>query len=293
MSRRAGFALLAIGLIGAITVSWWALALWPMPAATPVWLARAREVCFGNAGDELPNAGGWVLLLGEPIGMLAVLLVVWGDAVREAFGALARRGAGQLLLGASAVGLLFGVRWVSQRVADARGEPFDVAAAGVPERLDDAPPPLQLLDQAGDTIRLDHYAGRPVVVAFAYGHCETVCPVIVHDLITAAVRLGTRAPELLFVTLDPWRDTPARLPAIARAWELSPGMHVVSGEVLQVEAVLDAWKVPRSRNATTGEIVHPRLAYLIDGAGRMTARLDGRAESMIAAVERLDPSGVR
>jgi cytochrome oxidase Cu insertion factor (SCO1/SenC/PrrC family) len=285
MSRRAGLALLAIGLIGGITASWWALALWPMPPAAPVWLARAREVCFGAAGDGLPDAGGWILLVGEPLGMAAILLTVWGDAVREALTVLSRRWAGRLVLGATAVSLLVGMRWAMQRVADVRGEPFDVAA-GAPVQLDAEPPPLQLLDQSGDTIRLERYAGRPVLVAFAYGHCETVCPVIVHDLIAAGARLGARAPELLFVTLDPWRDTPARLPAIAEAWRLTSALSTCMPEV---EAALDAWGVPRSRNATTGEIIHSRLAYLIGESGRVRARLDGRTQTVIAAIEALDP----
>ncbi len=292
MSRRAGLALLASGLIVVITGSWWALALWPMPAAAPVWLARAREICFGNAGDGLPDPGGWVLLVGEPLGMAALLLTIWGDAVREAFGALSRRWPGRILLGASGAGLLLGMRWAAQRVADARGEPFETVASA-PVRLDAVPPPLRLLDQTGDTIQLEQYAGRPVVVAFVYGHCETVCPVIVHDLIAGTARLGAKAPELLLITLDPWRDTPARLATIAAAWELPAGAHLLSADVPQVEAVLHAWGVGRSRNATTGEIVHPRLAFLIGESGRITARLDGRAESLIAAVERLDQHTAR
>ncbi|MDZ4862296.1 MAG: SCO family protein [Gemmatimonadota bacterium] len=292
MRRRAALALVALGCITAITVSWWALALWPMPATTPLWLARAREVCFGNAGDGLPNAGGWILLVGEPLGMVAILLAVWGDAVREGLGVLSRRWTGRLLLGGTAAGMLVGMRWAAQRVLDARGEPFD-ALASAPVRLDREPPPLRLLDQAGDTIRLEQYIGRPVVVAFVYGHCETVCPVIVHDLIAVTSRLGAKAPELLFVTLDPWRDTPARLATIAATWELPAGAHLLSAGVPQVEAVLDAWGVARSRNTTTGEIVHPRLAYLIGASGRITARLDGSTESVVAAVEALDQHSPR
>jgi hypothetical protein len=37
-----------------------------------------RAVCFGAARDELPNAGGWVLLVGQPLGMLGILLTAWG-----------------------------------------------------------------------------------------------------------------------------------------------------------------------------------------------------------------------
>jgi protein SCO1 len=287
--RRAALALGALGLIGGITASWWALALWPMPAAVPEWLVRARVACFGNSTDGLPNAGGWVLLIGQPAGMVLLLLTGWGADLRDGFVALARGWGGRLVLALATVALLGGARWAAGRVREERGEPFDPRSApgAAPARIDAAAPPLGLVDQAGDTLRVERYAGRPVVVAFAYGHCEAVCPLIVHDLLAGAARLGETRPELLIVTLDPWRDTPARLPAVAAGWGLPPSAHVLSGSVDQVERVLDEWAVPRSRSVTTGEVAHPTLAYLVGRDGRLAFRLDGRPESLVAAVTAL------
>ena len=53
-------------------------------------------------------------------------------------------------------------------------------------------------------------AGRPVVVTFAYAHCTTICPVIVSEVLGARDKLALHKPVVLIVTLDPWRDTPAR-----------------------------------------------------------------------------------
>jgi len=70
-----------VALLG-ITVAWWALALWPVEGVPPAWLERARAVCFNAGPSGLPDASGWLLLVGQPIGMLAVLMVIAGDAVR-------------------------------------------------------------------------------------------------------------------------------------------------------------------------------------------------------------------
>jgi protein SCO1/2 len=284
MSRRAGLALGAIGLIGLITASWWALALWPMPAETPVWLVRARVACFGSAMSGLPDAGGWLLLVGEPLGLLSVLVVVWRDAVWEGLSGLGARWWGRALLAGAAIGLLGGARWAALRVTEARGEPFDTVGGSAPAPINADAPMLRLVDQHGDTVGLARYAGRPVLVAFAYGHCETVCPTIVRDMLEATHRLGQGAPELLIVTLDPWRDTPARLPAIARGWGLPDRAHVLSGPIAEVERTLDAWQVGRLREASTGDIGHQRLAYLVGPSGRLVYRSDGSLGSVLSAV---------
>jgi cytochrome oxidase Cu insertion factor (SCO1/SenC/PrrC family) len=290
LDRRAALALGALALILAITASRWPLALWPMPASTPAWLARTREVCFQTGGDGLPGGAGWLLLVGEPAGLLGVLGVVWGDALRDGLRALRSAWPGRLLLGAAGVALLAGFGWAGQRVREARaGEPFDPNAGPAPERVDLPAPALRLVDQHGDTVDPARYGGRPVVVTFAFAHCQTVCPTMVQELAAASARLGAGAPEVLIVTLDPWRDTPSRLGAIARAWGLPSGMHLLSGDVAEVERTLDAWRVPRARDGATGDLAHPRLAYLLDARQRIAYRLDGRSATLVPAVRELFP----
>jgi cytochrome oxidase Cu insertion factor (SCO1/SenC/PrrC family) len=273
LGRREGTALAALGAILLVTVAWWLLALWPSGPAVPEWLERTRAVCFGVAPGGLPHAGGWMLLIGEPIGMVGFLLFAWGGAVRDGLRALAASGAGRVLLAVSAVFLLGAAHLAGVRVREAHAgsfgpEAFD-AQAGAPVRLDREAPPLGLVDQHGDTVHVADFAGKPLVVVFAYAHCQTVCPVIVHDAMQAVLAADSVAPGLAVVTLDPWRDTPARLPHIARMWRLPDSARVLSGSVVDVERVLDAWGIARQRDQSNGEITHPTTAYLVDRAGRL------------------------
>ncbi len=82
-AERHGLALTAFAAILVITAAWWALAFYPAGASDPEWLARTRSACFGSANGGLPDAGGWLLLIGEPIGMVGVLFAVWGREVRR------------------------------------------------------------------------------------------------------------------------------------------------------------------------------------------------------------------
>jgi len=146
---------------------------------------------------------------------------------------------------------------------------------------------LALVDQHGATVTVASLRGRPAVVAFVYAHCETVCPVMVNDVLTAAA--GRAVP--VFVTLDPWRDTPSRLPSIAEAWHLPPDALVLSGEVETVEFVLNRWRVPRVRNASSGDLIHPTVAYVLDAEGRMRYQTDATRAAVALALDRIAEEG--
>lgn len=291
MSRPGKAALAALALILVITASWWALALWPMSAATPGWMARTRLVCFGAALDGLPNAGGWLLLVGQPLGMVLVLYAAWGREVREGLRAVLQRASGQVVVGVTLAGLVAGLGGVVVRVREASAQPFATSPAAdlarQLTRVNDAPPAMALTDQAGRTVRLEQFRGRPVLVTFAYAHCETVCPLTVSDVLLARDRLGERPPVVLVLTLDPWRDTPSRLPAIAMQWGITGDAHVLSGAPEEVERALDRWRVPRVRNVKTGDLSHPSLVYVISADGRITYVVSGNATQIEAAVKAL------
>ena len=248
-------------------------------------------MCFGATRDTLPNAGGWILLVGEPIGLIAVLATIWGDALREGLGAAWTRPAGRAVLAGVAMAGSVGLLAAGRVVAQARGEPFalrpadDVAAMVAAGRVSDSVPALKLVDQHGDSVSARSFVGRPVIVTFAFGHCTTVCPLTVRAARTAARRLAERGAVLLVVTLDPWRDTESRLPYLADAWELGERMHVLSGDVAAVERALTAWRVPRTRNAATGDVTHPSMVYVVSPAGRLAYALGADAAAIVAAVE--------
>lgn len=284
-------ALGALALIVAITVSWWSLALWPTSDTTPAWLLRTRDVCFGTASTGLPDAGGWILLVGQPLGMLFVLLAAWGDEVSAGLRRLLERVSGQLVIGAAAALLVAGALAVVVRVRVAGAEPFassgTEAIASRLNRLNDKPKPLELVDQAGAVVSLEQFRGRPVLVTFAYAHCTTVCPLIVNDVLEARDRLEREKPVVLIVTLDPWRDTPSRLPAMAKQWGVTGDAHVLSGTPEQVERVLSDWRIPRVRNERTGDLSHPSLVYVVGADGRIAYAVNGSEPVIRAAVQAL------
>lgn len=288
---RAGTALATLAVILVITAAWWALALWPTDASAPAWLVLTREVCFGTAETGLPNAGGWLVLVGQPLSMLLVLFAVWGRDVREGIRLASERVSGQLLLGTAAALFVAGALGVVVRVRVADARPFATSrtesVVGALTRLNDTPKPLSLVDQSGRRVTLEEFKGRPVLVTFAYAHCETVCPLIVNDVLNVRDKLTTRKPAILIITLDPWRDTPSRLPSIATQWGLSGDVHVLSGSTEEVERTLNSWRVPRVRNERTGDLSHPSVVYVVAPDGKIAYVVSGSEQVIKAAVEAL------
>ena len=280
MRRDHWLAVGALALILGITAVWWALALWPVPATgeAPAWLLRTRAVCFGTSSTGLPDGYGWLSLIGQPILMLGMLYFLWGDAVLAGLGGLARVRGGRVALAGAATVAVGALAAAGARVASAAGA--EPRASSGAESLDlsrrDRPaPPLDLVDQRGARLTLTRFRGRPVLLTFAYAHCETVCPLVVHDVLRARELAGTVTPVAVIVTLDPWRDTPARLAAIAERWRLPADGFVASGDTAAVTATLDRWDIARVRDLRTGEVSHATLVYLIARDGRIAYAVSG------------------
>jgi protein SCO1/2 len=282
-----GTALAWLGAVVATTAAWWALALWPVGPQAPDWVLRTRIACFDVRPDGLPGAGGWLLLIGQPLGMLGLLIALWRDELKTGVTRLLSRRDGQLLAGLAGLAVVVGGVGVAQRVGEAAGEPFavrDAEPAAALTRVDEPAPALRLIDQAGAEVSLESLRGRTVVVTFAYAHCATVCPLVVSDVLMARRAVERDPPAVLIVTLDPWRDTPSRLPAIAGLWALNGEAQVLSGPPDAVERTLSGWRVPRARNVRTGDISHPSLVYVVDRRGRIAYVVNGGAEVVTAAV---------
>lgn len=280
----------------AVSAGWWVLAFAPLPVP-PEWLDEARAVCFGSSPSGLPDNYGWVLLVLGPLSMLGFLLAVWGSELRAGLRLAARRSWGIALIVWLAAGLVGGGILVGRRVASAWRAQAAFASVPDEERLPDAyprgfdpAPALGLLDQSGATLELGDLHGRTVLVSFAYAHCVTVCPMLIGTLHAAIEGIPPSETAVVVITLDPWRDTPRNLPAIATAWRLDriPDARVLSGEVENVNAVLAAWGAGGNRDETTGEISHPGLIYVLDAQSRIAFRfLNPPRGWLIDAVARL------
>jgi cytochrome oxidase Cu insertion factor (SCO1/SenC/PrrC family) len=82
-----------------------------------------------------------------------------------------------------------------------------------------APDP-SFLSLAGDTLRVSQFRGTHVALFFGYTWCPDVCPITLAQLGKAATELDPDGDKLrlLFVSLDPYRDTPERLATWTQAF---------------------------------------------------------------------------
>lgn len=275
-----GLALSALGAVGLVTAAWWVLALYPA-ASAPEWMVRTRYVCFGAPPGGLPNAGGWILLAGQPIGMLVMLFAGWGNAVRRDVRWLASRRLGQMTLGLAVGVAVWGVLSAVSVIRGAMqgGEAFAANAPTPSSRVIDVPA-LRLVDQHGQPFDLQSLNKGPVLVSFAFAHCATMCPTAIKELLRLRTQAGREDIPVVVITVDPWRDVPARLSTIAEAWRLAAGDRVLSGSIADVNATLDAWDIARVRDETTGDVVHPLAVVLVHPGGAKATRIDGGFESV-------------
>ena len=297
---RVNLSLLLLLLWIAATMSWWGLAFAPQGGAAPVWLARLQTVCFGTQASGLPAPYGWGALIAGPLGMLALLWLGWARELLSGLRALGRRPLGMGLLVLVALGLALETGWVALRLGqgllNGAGPWVNLSAAPLPAdypRLEHAAPDFSLMDQHGASFSLESLRGRPVIVSFGFGHCVTVCPLVLRTVARSARELAaTVNPALVVITLDPWRDTTPALEGIRRSWELPDDTHMLSGDVEAVNSALDQYNVARRRDPNTGQIDHVPLVYVLDRDLRIVYALNNPPLSWIVeAVHRAARGG--
>ncbi len=103
----------------------------------------------------------------------------------------------------------------SPTAAVARGlEPGDDGWHGLPLEVDRTMPDVRLTDVHGDPVDLAaDTAGDPTLLFFGYTHCPDICPVHMAAIAAAmrAVDVTTHDLDVVFVSVDPERDTPERI----------------------------------------------------------------------------------
>lgn len=289
---------------GWLLVSWllatmglWLFAFYEVPTEAPDWVRRAQIACFGSDESGLPAASGWLLLVLSPAMFLGALVFALGD---EVFGALRSiRTAGrirQLLCAGLVVALVTQAGWVANVIYARQVLAAELVKVNLQEHLPsnyprtaDQAPLFKLTDQHGKEISLAVLRGKPVLVTYVFAHCRSVCPALVTTVSDAARRLGESRVHALFITLDPWRDTPGALPGLAARWEmLEPHLVLLSGEPAKVIAVLDEFKVPRQRDEGTGDVAHPALVHVLAPDGTIAYAFNNPSIPwLIEAVDRV------
>jgi protein SCO1 len=74
-------------------------------------------------------------------------------------------------------------------------------------------PEIELTRASGTGFQLSEMRGKVVALFFGYTSCPDICPTTMAELNQALEKLGERSDQVqvLFVTVDPQRDTPERV----------------------------------------------------------------------------------
>jgi protein SCO1/2 len=163
--------------------------------------------------------------------------------------------------------------------ASGGGDPLAGAGETAPE--------FALVDQDGGPVSLAALRGKVVLLDFIYTSCPGPCPILtgLHAKVREGLSAADRARvQLVSITLDPARDTPAVLREYASARRIdTAGWSFATGAPAQVDAVARAYGVGSVR-APSGEIEHTVATFLIDRDGRIAKRYLGTSH---------DPAAIR
>jgi protein SCO1 len=135
-------------------------------------------------------------------------------------------------------------------------------------------PAFSLDGSNGRKLSLRDQLGKVVIVEFGYTYCQEVCPVTLAHLTEVYRKLGNAARDvqLIYVTVDPARDSPERLREHLTAY--NPSFLGAAGTPDQLQAVQKAYGVVAkqvvSPNPALGYAVdHSSSLYLVDRQGKL------------------------
>jgi protein SCO1/2 len=132
---------------------------------------------------------------------------------------------------------------------------------------------LNLTDHNGKPRTLNDFRGKVVVLFFGFTHCPDVCPTTLAELALVARELGPDAArmQVLFVTVDPERDTPELLRRYVPAF--NPAFLGLYGDAEATARAAQAFKIVYRKQPldTSGSYTmdHSAGTYILDQAGRL------------------------
>ena len=169
-----------------------------------------------------------------------------------------------LILAAGAVGAGLCGFWLAQQLD--RESPRLASGTWLPE-----PKPIgdfELIDAGGHPYTRADLASAPTLVYFGFTRCPDVCPTTLAKLAQARRQAALPSLRVLFVSIDPERDTPPAVGLYAHAFD--PLFQGVTGTPEEIRKVARNFAVAVNRVDLPGgdyTMDHSAVVFLVDGAG--------------------------
>ncbi len=131
---------------------------------------------------------------------------------------------------------------------------------------------FELEDLSGHPFTQQDLAGAPTLVFFGFTHCPDVCPTTLVKLAQIRQQAALAKLRVLFVTVDPQRDTPQVLAQYVHAFD--PQFGGLTGEPAAIGALAKHFGVAVNRVELPGgdyTMDHSAVVFLLNAEGQVVA----------------------
>jgi protein SCO1/2 len=145
------------------------------------------------------------------------------------------------------------------------------------------------INDAGAPVQLASLRGKPVVLAMFFAQCEYACPVLVNDIkrLRAALPDAVReSTQLVLVSFDTVRDTPAALKLYRGRAELDAGWTLLHGESDAVQELAMLLGV-KFKQDSRGQFSHSNLLTILNSEGEVVHQHAGLNRDISEAAKAL------
>jgi protein SCO1/2 len=167
-----------------------------------------------------------------------------------------------------------------------------------PQNATELPQPTPLadvrfVDTSGRETHLTDYKGNFTLLFFGFTNCPDVCPTTLAMLAQVRADISRRAPKLaprvLFVSVDPGRDTPANIAAYLNGFD--PEFLGVTAPDAELEPLLKQLGVAVEKQHQHGgenyNVVHNSAIYVLDANAEWIAVSTGPHDPKVLASDLL------
>jgi protein SCO1/2 len=151
---------------------------------------------------------------------------------------------------------------------------------------------FSLIDQRGKLVTEKDFLGKPMLVFFGFTFCPDVCPTTLMEMTERLKELSADADKLnvLFVTVDPLRDTPEQLALYLSSFD--PRIAGLSGGESEINSLMTKYRVYARKVPLAGggyTMDHTATVYMMNAKGEFVGIISygEPAESVRSKIKRL------
>ncbi len=162
-----------------------------------------------------------------------------------------------------------------------------------PKKISDILKNINLIDHNGNEFNRASLNEKPSLLFFGFTHCPEICPTTLSQLseITEKLQNPTDLTNIVFITLDPKRDTQDHLKEYIQYF--NKNVIAITGQINEIKKLADNWNVFFETIGSSKEnynINHTATVFMLDRTGvfRGTIAWGENEESVIKKIINLN-----